>query len=133
MAKVVRIDNCAFTKNPSLIKSAKFDGAIENGTLVFVGGLMEGEREVHEITTDGEGMVGIVCTPEVEYDEKGYHGLETFTNREGDVVRVGILHKGDIFSVTEVDAEDITMGDVVAKHIETDVVGRLTYQVFEVQ
>lgn len=141
--KFVRLDNCAFTKVPSLIKSAKYMGtdgttatAIENGVLVAVKGLIENEREIH-IAQDAateDTMIGIVCTPEVEYDEIGYHGLDTFENKSGDVIRIGILQKGDIFSVANVTATtDLTAGTLTAKHIATETSGRFTYQVYEVQ
>lgn len=143
MAKFVRTDNCAFTKVPSLIKSAKYMGtdgatatAIENGELVAIRTLMDGEREIHvavkpEVT---DTVIGVVCTPEVEYDEKGYHGLDTFTNKAGDVIRVGVLQKADIYSVgNDANTADIKAGVVTAKHIATETSGRFTYQVYEVQ
>lgn len=143
MAKFVRIDNCAFTKVPSLIKSAKFMGAdgdtatdIENGELVAIRTLMDGEREIHVAVTpeDADTVIGVVCTPEVEYDEKGYHGLDTFTNKAGDVIRVGVLQKADIYSVgNDANTADIKAGVVTAKHIATETSGRFTYQVYEVQ
>ena len=143
MAKFVRIDNCAFTKVPSLIKSAKYMGtdgatatAIENGELVAIRTLMDGEREIHVAVKPEETdtVIGLVCTPEVEYDEKGYHGLDTFTNKAGDVIRVGVLQKADIYSVgNDANTADIKAGVVTAKHIATETSGRFTYQVYEVQ
>lgn len=161
MKTIVRLDNVAATKVPALIKSAKYMGsgdtatAIENGMFVAIGGLMDGEREVHVATTPAadSAYFGIVTTPEVEYCETGYHGLDTFENKADDVIRVMILQKGDIYSVTAegfdtvptvgkfvelqadvkakvADAEsDATIGKVIA----VDVVGRYTYYVVEVQ
>ncbi len=141
--KFVRTDNCAFTKVPSLIKSAKFMGAdgatataIENGELVAIRSLMDGEREVHVAVTPTEAdtVIGVVCTPEVEYDEKGYHDLDTFTNEADSVIRVGILQKADIYSVgNDTNTTDVNAGTVTAKHIATEKSGRFTYQVYEVQ
>lgn len=143
MAKFVRTDNCAFTKVPSLIKSAKYMGtdgatatAIENGELVAIRTLMDGEREIHVAVKPEatDTVIGVVCTPEVEYDEKGYHGLDTFTNKAGDVIRVGVLQKADIYSVgNDANTADIKAGVVTAKHIATETSGRFTYQVYEVQ
>lgn len=143
MAKFVRTDNCAFTKVPSLIKSAKYMGAdgatataIENGELVAIRTLMDGEREIHVAVTPEETdtVIGIVCTPEVEYNEKGYHDLDTFTNEADSVIRVGILQKSDIYSVgNDINTADIEAGAVTAKHIATETAGRFTYQVYEVQ
>lgn len=143
MAKFVRTDNCAFTKVPSLIKSAKYMGtdgatatAIENGELVAIRTLMEGEREIHVAVKPEETdtVIGLVCTPEVEYDEKGYHDLDTFTNEAGAVIRVGVLQKADIYSVgNDANTSDVEAGTVTAKHIATETAGRFTYQVYEVQ
>lgn len=136
MAKFVRIDNCAFTKVPSLIKSVKITADMENGTLVTVGALVDGEREVHAIATPSaeDTMIGVVCTPEVEYDEKGYHGLDTFVNKAGTIARVGILQKGDIFSRGNDDSiDDETAGKVTAKYLATETNGRFKYKVVEVQ
>ena len=143
MAKFVRTDNCAFTKVPSLIKSAKYMGedgstatAIENGELVAIRTLMDGEREIHVAVEPGEAdtVIGVVCTPEVEYDEKGYHDLDTFTNEAGAVIRVGVLQKADIYSVgNDTNTSDVEAGTLTAKHIATETAGRFTYQVYEVQ
>lgn len=140
--KFVRTDNCAFTKVPSLIKSAKYMGSdgttatvVENGVLVAVKGLIKNEREVHiaQDATADDTVIGIVCTPEVEYDERGYHGLDTFENEADAVIKVGVLQKGDIFSIgNETETTDLTIGAVTAKHIDTETSGRFTYQVYEV-
>lgn len=159
---VIRLDNVAATKNPALIKSVKYMGsgstatAIDNGNFVAIGGLMTGEREVHTATTPAVGTTyfGVICTPEVEYEERGYHGLETFENGADEVARAVILQKGDIFSVTaealdkaptvgqSVELQASTKGKVVAtatagstqvgKVVAIDVVGRITYYVVEV-
>lgn len=143
MAKFVRTDNCAFTKVPSLLKSAKYMGtdgetatAIENGELVAIRALMDGEREIHVAVKPEETdtVIGVVCTPEVEYNEKGYHDLDTFTNEAGAVIRVGVLQKADIYSVgNDTNTSDVEAGTVTAKHIATETAGRFTYQVYEVQ
>jgi hypothetical protein len=143
--RVVRLDNVAATKVPSLIKSAKYMGAdgatatkIENGRFVVIGGLMDGEREVHvaKDVAETDTMVGLVCTPEVLYDEKK-DSLMDFINEAGEVIRVMLLQKGDIFSVaddtTANDKADETVGVLTAKYIQTEVCGRLTYKVMEIQ
>lgn len=164
MAKaMIRLDNVQFTHDGSLIKSAKYMGsgdtatAIENANFVEIGGLMDGEREIHKATTPTAESTyfGVVCTPEVEYEERGYHGLDTFENKAGEPIRVGILSKGDIFSVTKealdtvptvgklVELQAGTKGKVVdtptdkstqvGKVIEVEVSGRFTWYVIEVQ
>lgn len=158
-----RADDCAFTKNPALLKSAKYLGsgstatAIENGNFVAIGGLVSGEREVHKATTPTASTTyfGIVKTPELEYDERGYHDLDTYENEKDKVITVGILQKGDIFSVTAdalsaaatvdqlVELQAGTKGKVVTtatsgstvvgKVIAVEPSGRFTWYVIEVQ
>lgn len=160
---IVRLDNVAATKNPALIKSAKYmaEGstptAIENGMFVAIEGLIDGEREVHKTVTPSVDSTyfGIVSTPEVEYEETGHHDLDTFENEAGDVIRVTVLQKGDIYSVTaegfdttpevgkfvELQADtkakvvdSVTEGSTqIGKVIAKDIVGRFTYYVVEVQ
>ena len=162
---IFRADNCAFTKNPALLKSAKYmaEGstatAIDNGNFVAIDGLIEGEREVHKAITPAANSTyfGIVKTPEVIYDQNGLGDsfLGNFTNEKDEVITVGILQKGDIFSVTAealdttptvgqiVELQAGTKGKVVGeltggstqvgKVIAIDVVGKVTYYVVEVQ
>ena len=143
MAKVVRLDNMAATKVPSLIKSAKYmesdvATAIENGELVTVGALVDGEREIHEATApvSGDTNIGIVCTPELLYNQNGVADgdLANYTNEADAVIRVMILQKGDIFSIAgeSTSADKDVDGEVVAKFMGTEVAGRYTYNVYEV-
>lgn len=143
MAKrFIRLDVMSGNKDNTQVKSAKYfkDDAVapvENGTIVAIGGLLDGEREIHKVTdvTAESTYVGIVSTPEVEYEERGNRGIETFANEADATVRVHVLHEGDIFSIANLDSkEDLACGaKLVAKHIQTEVVGRFTYEVFEVQ
>lgn len=144
MAKVVRLDNMAATKVPSLIKSAKYmesdvATAIENGELVTIGALVDGEREIHEATApvSGDTNIGIVCTPELLYNQNGVADgdLANYTNKADAVIRVMILQKGDIFSIAgeSTSADKDVDGEVVAKFMGTEVAGRYTYNVYEVQ
>lgn len=142
MPKFVRLDVMSGNKDNAQVKSAKFynDGAVaevENGTIVAIEGLLDGEREVHKVTpvTEESAYVGIVSTPEVEYEERGYHGIDTFVNKADDVVRVHVLNVGDVFSIgNSKETADLACGSkLVAKHIQTETVGRHTYQVYEVQ
>lgn len=142
MAKFVRLDVMSGNRDNSQVKSGKYfkDGDVanvENGTVVAINGLLEGEREVHEVVdvADDSVFVGLITTPEVEYEEHGYHGIDTFVNKAGELVRVHVLHPGDIFSIgNSTETADLAMGaKLVGKHIQTEVCGRHTYQVFEVQ
>ena len=139
--KVLRLDVMSGNRDNTQVKSAKYfksnaAAPVDNGTIVAINGLVEGEREIHEVVDVEEDsvLVGIVSTPEVEYNEKGYHGFETFTNKANDVVRVHVLHEGDCFSIANGDKADMDCGaKLVAKHMGSEVVGRLTYEVFEVR
>lgn len=141
--RFVRTDNMAATKVPSLIKSAKYFNAsdkaskVENGEIVAIGNLLPDEREVHKATTaeTTDTYVGLVCTPELEYDEKGYHGIDTYNNAADQVIRVFILQKGDIFSIGNEGAAgaDKSFESLTIKFIGTESVGRYSYNVYEVQ
>lgn len=143
MAKVVRLDNMAATHVPALIKSVRYYNAdavaeVENGTIVAVGALEDGEREVHKATdaTADSVAVGIVCAPEVDYDQRGVGDtdLANFKNAKGEVVRVMLFQRGDIFSIAnEGSGADKSYADVTAKFLGTEVAGRYTYNVYEVQ
>lgn len=141
MAKFVRTDNMAATKVPSLIKSAKFfvgnvATKIENGELVTIGALVDGEREIHKATTPiaEDTYIGLVCTPELRYEENGYHGVDTFENSADKAIRVFILQKGDIFSIgNDGIGADKVAGELTAKFLGVETSGRFTYNVYEVQ
>lgn len=131
--------------------------AIENGNVLKVGALMDGEREIHKGTApaanDNLDDIVLIASPEVMYDERK-RNLDEFINEAGKACRGYRLHKWDIFSVTK-DALDgaaePAVGDivelkagtkmnvvaaatgategstVVGKIIAVDVVGRYTY------
>lgn len=139
--KFVRIDNMSAVRDNSLMRSAKYfkDGVeadVENGTIVEVKTLLSGEREIHEAVpvTEESVEVGLVTTPELEHDERGYHDIETFINKAGEPIRIHLFHAGDTFSIgNSKDKEDIALGKhLVAKHIETEINGRYEYQCFRV-
>ena len=133
--------------------------AIDNGNVVLVGDLINGEREVHKATAPAANSsldaIAIVATPEVMYDQR-YKNLRDFYNEAGKVIRGYRLHKHDIFSVTK-DALDgaatpavgnvvelkagtklnvvvsATNGStVVGKIIAVDIVGKDTYYAIRV-
>ena len=127
MAKaVVRLDVMHGNDNNNSVKSvlyrttpgtANTAAAIENGNLVLVTDtLLDGEREVLIATTPAAGSplekIGVVCTPEVMYDET--KKINEFENKAGEIARVELLHAGDVFSATA-DAFDTTpaVGKVV--------------------
>ena len=140
--KFIRLDVMSGNRDNSQVKSAKYfkDGAVtdvENGTIVAIGKLLDGEREIHEVTdvTEADTYVGIITTPEVEYDERSYHGLDTFINKADVPVRVHVLHEGDFFSIgNSTETTDLMCGaNLVAEWQNTEVIGRHTYQCYEVK
>jgi len=134
--------------------AVKTETEIENGRILKVGDLMDGEREIFEgvvPAADSElSEVVLIASPEVMYDERK-RNLNEFINVAGKACRGYRLHKGDIFSVT-IDALDAAatpeVGNVVELQADTklkvvasatsgsttvgrviavDVVGRYTY------
>lgn len=161
---VVRLDNMSGTTDGTLLRSVRFydndkEAAIENGRVVLIGDLLDGQREVRKATapaaTSPLTHVGLVAAPELMYDERK-HNLTDFINEAGENVRVYIPHVRDIFSVTA-DALDaaaaIAKGNLVelqagtklkvvatatdkstqvGKIVDIETVGSLTYYVIEV-
>lgn len=160
---VVRTDNMTGTDVRSQLVSIKYivngdsgavETAIENGCVLKVGALIEGEREVFAggavAANDELKDVVLVASPEVMYDERK-RNLDEYINVAGKICRGYRLNDGDIFSVTkdvlggnatpEVGdivelkagiklnvADSATAGaTTVGKIIAVDVVGRYTY------
>ena len=110
MAYVVcNTDRMAAVTVPSLLVSARYqvgnvDTAIENGSIVELKGLMEGQRELYIANkpTAGAtlGKLALVKSPEICY-EANKRRLSDFINEAGSNIRCYILHSGDIFSVSK--------------------------------
>lgn len=123
---VVRTDNMAGTDVREALVSIEYLGAdgetptaIENGNVLKVGALKEGEREIYVgsdvAVDDALSDVVLVATPELVYDER-LRDLDDFINVVGKPCRGYRLHKGGVFSVTKgalVGAEEPAVGDVV--------------------
>ena len=79
------------------------DGGLDNGRVVKVGTLKEGEREVRTYSTpaasDSLDDIAILGSEEVVKDKK-YNGIGDFTNEKDTIARGYKLVKGDLFSVT---------------------------------
>lgn len=121
---VVRTDNLLGSYSGTHLDSVRFYdsnnklAAIENGHVVKVGALLQGERELHKATAPAANTplkeIGLVATPEVFYDER-LHNLSNFINEAGTNARVYYLHTGDEFSVTEegvAAAADVEVGHI---------------------
>lgn len=126
MAKhaVVRTDLMSGSENIAALASVKYMGAegtepaeIDNGNVVKVGALVEGEREVF-VGTDVEATtplseVVLVAAPELMYDER-LKNLDDFVNPAGKPFRGYRLISGNIFGVTkEALVGEPAVGDVV--------------------
>jgi len=107
---VVRTDMLSGTHEIAYLRSAKFFNAenaqedIENGRVVKIGALLEGEREIRKAETPAVdtplSQIGLVASPEYFVDERN-RNLSDFTNKiDGDALRVYMLKTGDMFGVT---------------------------------
>lgn len=132
---VVRTDNMTGTVNGVYLDSVRYftttttandtPTAIENGNVVKVGALLDGERELHLATTPAANTalkeIGLVATPEVFYDER-IHNLDQFINEAGSNVRVYYLHQNDEFGITAEcfeAAAAVAVGDIVELQAKT--------------
>ena len=157
---IVRTDNMYGTDVRAALVSIKYMGedgatptAIENGSVLKVGALIEGEREIYVggavAANDKVEDVVLVASPEVMYDERKKN-LDEYINVAGKACRGYHIHSGDIFSVTKEAltgeaapavgnvvelaegtklsvAKEATGATVVGTIIAIDVVGRYTY------
>lgn len=163
---VVRTDNMAGTDVRGQLVSVKYMGtdgatetAIENGSVLKLGALVDGEREIYiggdvEANTALEDVV-LVVSVETMYDERK-RNLDEFINEAGAICRGYHIHHGDTFSVTAdafsgtgtpaegnivelaagtklAFATSATSGSTqVGRIIAVDVVGRYTYYAIKV-
>ena len=161
---VVRLDNMSGTTDGTLLRSVRFydgdkEAAIENGRVVLIGDLLDGQLEVRKATapaaTSPLTHIGLVAAPALMYDERK-RNLTEFINEAGENVRVYIPHVRDIFSVTaealdaaaaiakgnlvelqagtklKVVATATDKSTQVGKIVDIETVGSLTYYVIEV-
>lgn len=100
----VRTDNMSGTVQGKNLVSLKYNGEIENGSVVVVGGYIDGEREVRNATAPAKDStlrdLALIATPEVIKD-KDYYSIANFINEDGDICRGYRLISGDIFSLTK--------------------------------
>lgn len=104
MYGVVRTDKMFGTDNRAGLVSVRCHTAIENGSVVKLGTLEDGSREVFVCDTPAADSelhdVVLVATPELMYDERK-RNFDEFINEKGTIARGYRLHTGDIFSVTK--------------------------------
>lgn len=108
---VVRTDNMFGTDVRAGLVSVKYMGAdgnsaaeIENGSVVKITTLAEGEREVFvavdPAANDKMTDIVLLAAPEVMYDERKKN-LHDYINEAGKAIRGYRLHDGNTFSVTK--------------------------------
>lgn len=151
---VVRLDNVQGTHDGTKLRSAQIAAATEvipNGTMVQLGALKEGEREIFVATMANETgkPLYLVATPEMMY-ETNKRALTDFVNEANGILRCYKMCAGDVFAVTaeyfgkavptKGQAVSVTEGKIVAGEgtialgtcFDVEVVGSLTYYVIEV-
>ena len=162
MAKhaVVRTDLMDGTDVRGQLVSVKYMGAdgktpteIDNGNVLKVESLIDGEREVYAGVTPAADTaitdIVLVASVEVMYDERKKN-LDEYVNEENKICRGYRLHHGNIFSVT---AEALTgtpekgsavtldagtklavggSGTAVGKIIDVEIAGRYTYYAIKI-
>ncbi len=107
---VIRTDLVKATKSGNIL-SGRFDNgstaaAIENGNLVKLDSLIEGERDLWKVVAPGGTTASdlyVVATPEIIYDEtlKSSGALDQFRNEAGANITLVPLEVGDIISVSD--------------------------------
>ena len=112
MAKyaVLNTDRMSGTEDSSQLLSVKYydandkEAAIENASIVKIGALLDGEREVRKVTapagTEKINEIALIGNPELIYDETTHHNLEDYINEAGQVIRAFRLHQNDGFSAS---------------------------------
>ncbi len=98
-----RSDAMAGTTLGQYLVSLRVATEIDNGLLVAVGALEDGQREVKTmaaITADTKvGAIAVLGSEEVD-KEKGYNTVGGFTNKAGTIARGYIFHDGGAYAVT---------------------------------
>lgn len=107
---VIRTDGMSGTKQPADLRSLRFYGAdgnpaeVENGTIVKLQGLEDGQREVYKAiaatASDDLNDCVVVAGVEVPYDER-LKNLDQYINEAGQLVRGYILRSRNQFSITK--------------------------------
>ena len=100
----VRTDNMSGTRVEKDLVSLKINSDIENGTILKVGGLVAGERELRVATIPAVGDaladLAVAATPEVVKDKANYN-ISDFTNKANEAIRGYRLTSKSVFSVTK--------------------------------
>lgn len=103
MAGIVRLDKVQAVQTGNIV-SVQADKVMENGMIVKVGSLLEGEREIYKAEAPtAVDPVAVLAAPEINYDEcrTVNKALEHFTNEANKPIRAYNLVKDDIISVSK--------------------------------
>lgn len=92
MAKI-NLDNVRGVKTFSVLADKEY----ENGAIVGLGDLEEGEYNLYKAVPATDDNLYLITTPEVHRDSKS-DSLD-FVNKKGSHMRVHQLEKGDVFTV----------------------------------
>ena len=113
----------ASTKVGSLLRSAKQATDIENGSIVRLDGLLDGEMHLYEAKplTDIEQQVWFVDGVPLVYDEQVTMGKDDFVNEAGKAFRVRKPMVNDIFSISASMIDAIATAPVVGNVVESAV------------
>lgn len=96
-------DKMTGTTDAAALVNLKLHTDVDNGNVVLVGALADGEREVYSTSAPAKdsklNAIALVCAPEVSYDERKKN-LNEFYNEADTIVRGYVFHNGDEFSIT---------------------------------
>lgn len=92
MAKI-NLDNVRGVKTFSVLADKEY----ENGAIIGLGDLVEGEYNLYKATPATDDNLYLITTPEVHRDSNS--SSIDFVNKEGSHMRVHQLEKGDVFTV----------------------------------
>lgn len=107
---VVRTDLVKATKSGNILSGRFYNvsdaAAIENGNLVKLDSLIDGERDLWKVVAPGAITASdlyVVASPEIIYDEtlKSSGALDQFINEAGANITLVPLEVGDIISVSD--------------------------------
>lgn len=100
---VIRTDGMSGTTLGKDLVTLKSNSDLDNGSVVVVGALYEGEREARQISTPTASSalkdIAIIASPEVD-KSKSYNNLNEFYNKAGSEMRGYRLVSHDTFSLT---------------------------------
>jgi hypothetical protein len=125
MAGIFVAENMQSTVDGSKLRSAVRASAIENGSLVVLGALSTGEKNLYVAgnVAANTNEVYLVDGVAVVYSEEITKGLDDFTNLANVAFRTRKPVFGDIFSVSESVITALSTAPVLGNFVETPATG----------